>query len=161
MPIKVCGVHNVLKHIDGADFIVAIRDPKRKSIVHNPDVFVRFEDTEYPDDRDAAKMLFAVKTVLAAVDAKQVSLSDNIVVHCEAGVSRSSAMAWLILIKLGMDYKEAFRLLISQHPNIWPNTEVLSYGASLLKLPQEFRTFVAQVTAEISDKRGGFLGYGG
>lgn len=164
MPIKVCGLHNVMAFVDDAHFVVGITDHGKKSpVVSIPikQITVNFDDTEHPDDAEFMQMRSSVINILNAVDTSKLTQHSNIVVHCHAGVSRSSAMAWLILIKLGMDFKDAFSLLIKQHPNIWPNKVVLGIGASILKLPKEFNDFVSQVDAEIAQNRTEFLGYGG
>lgn len=164
MPIKVCGLHNVMAFADDAHFIVGITDHGKKSPVTSvniPQITVNFDDTEHPDEVEFIKMRTGVRQILSSVSSNQLTPLSNIVVHCHAGVSRSSAIAWLILIQLGMDYKEAFSLLIKQHPNIWPNKVVLGLGASVLGLPKEFNDFVNQVDAEIAQNRTEFLGYGG
>ena len=162
MPICVCGLQNVTNHIQNADVVVSILDPKKQiPFSHPKHLVVSFEDIENPTDDEWMLMNAGVRRVLSFIDATSATLDSNIVVHCHAGVSRSSAMAWLILIKLGMDYKDAFTLLIKQNPQIWPNTVVLSIGAGILKLPKEFNAFVSQVNAEISLNQTEFLGYGG
>jgi len=164
MPITVCGLHNVMNHIGAADFVVSINDPGEDSPIKNhtvSKVIVNFWDVEIPSGDDFTKMIFSVKSILRALDENKLTLDSNIVVHCRAGVSRSSAIAWLILIKLGMDYKDAFTLLFKQHSNIWPNTVVLGIGADLMRLPEEFKQFIQQVDVEIASNHSGYLGYGG
>lgn len=41
---------------------------------------------------------------------------DNILVHCHAGISRSTATAWGICIAKGMDPDVALDLLVKEHP---------------------------------------------
>ena len=41
---------------------------------------------------------------------------DNLLVHCHAGISRSTATAWGISIANGTDPEEAIRNLIANHP---------------------------------------------
>ena len=164
MPIKVCGLHNVMAFADDAHFVASITDHQNKCPFTDKDTHVVrtvFYDTEHPDDVEFMRMRSGVVSILNAVDQRKITLHSNIVVHCHAGVSRSSAMAWLILIKLGMDYKEAFTLLYKQHPNIWPNKVILGIGGAILKLPPEFNEFVSQVDAEIASNRNEYLGYGG
>lgn len=162
MSIRVCGLHDVKEHLDWADFIVSINDPGKKSPIKNhKHVPVHFEDTEQPGETEFYQMRGCVQRVLDKVSAAGISLDSNILVHCRAGVSRSSAVAWLILIKLGMDYRDAFTLLYQQHPGIWPNCTVLGIGAVLMRQPIGFTEFYMQVDAEIASKRNKYLGYGG
>lgn len=164
MSIRVCGLHNVMSFVKDADFIVGITDHKVKSPVTSvnvPQVCVQFDDTEHPSDTEFMTMQLNVRRILNSIASSKLSLDSNIVVHCHAGVSRSSATAWLILIMLGMDFKDAFTLLFKQHSNIWPNKVVLGIGASILKLPKEFTDFVDQVDSEIAGNKTSPLGYGG
>ena len=166
MPLKVCNIHNVIDNIvDTTDLVVSILDSKKDAPnipLEVPCIQVIFPDTEHPNDLEYMKMYHGVKRILDFIKSRpDITLSSDIIVHCHAGVSRSSAVAWLILIALGMDYKNAFTMLYKQHPNIWPNTTVLSLGSGFLKLPPEFDAFVTQVNTEISQNRSGYLGYGG
>ncbi|MDP7010855.1 MAG: hypothetical protein QF685_05705 [Verrucomicrobiota bacterium] len=60
---------------------------------------------------------------------------DSILVHCAAGVSRSTATALGILTLRGYGEREALELLSSQHPKdrfFWPNRLVLNHFDELL-----------------------------
>jgi predicted protein tyrosine phosphatase len=124
-------------------------------------IVVRFDDTEDLRE-DLTEMKNNVIKVLDWVGERTLALTSNILVHCHAGISRSSAMAWLILVKLGMEPKEAFQSLYKNRPIIWPNTCVLRLGAEYLSLGKEFLDLVILVDNEIAEIRSTqYLGYGG
>ncbi|XP_068629859.1 probable dual specificity protein phosphatase DDB_G0283417 [Battus philenor] len=54
--------------------------------------------------------------IQSAVDKKE-----NVLVHCNAGVSRTSMVAIAYLISKGMNYEDAYSLLKSKRPSIQPN----------------------------------------
>lgn len=80
--------------------------------------------------------------------------------HCHAGVSRSSAIAWLIRIQHKQDIKQAFQEIFIKCPDIWPNTIVMDIGAGFLHNPN-ISKIAHEINAEISNRRTEFLGYGG
>ena len=66
---------------------------------------------------------------------RDLAPEDSILVHCAAGVSRSTATALGILALRGSGEREALELLSSQHPKdrfFWPNRLVLDHFDKLL-----------------------------
>ena len=54
--------------------------------------------------------------------------NDEILVHCHAGMSRSTATAWGIAIQRGMDPADAYDALKERHPAgrmFWPNDAIV------------------------------------
>lgn len=167
MRIHICGLHNVITRIKetNPDLIVSITDPGYPHQPFDttiPAVYVQFEDTEHPNEDEHTTMVFGIKAIFNLIRNMRAmgKLSDDstIVVHCHAGVSRSSAVAWLILMHMGVDFREAFRQLYVAHPNIWPNTQVLEIGSHIItpgvRVPEGFGAFVTQVNTEIGIDRG-------
>ena len=137
------------------DFVVSIFDPHFKAPFSHGDRDVHFvahfEDTEHPREKDFMQMDREVRTILAWTS----KLPDDakLLVHCHAGVSRSSAIAWLILIQHGSDPVEAFQSIFKKRSVIWPNTVVMSIGAKFLKLDPDFMITVARINGEIASRR--------
>jgi predicted protein tyrosine phosphatase len=148
---------------DAADLFVSILDSDLKGFkplgARDKHFVARFEDTEHPSEKEWMQMNREVRSILAWVKASGATLETRIVVHCHYGVSRSSALAWLILVMLGMDQREAFTALFKARPSIHPNLEVLAIGAKYLGLDADFMAFAREVDAEIETNRRNFLGY--
>ena len=165
MPITIGNIHNVKTLSDQHDYIISILDPSmlRKQF-HNfgqKHLIVYFEDTEHPDEKERAYMHAGIEAILAWAQRKKLTKDDEILVHCHAGVSRSSAVAWLLMVYFGIDQKTAFQDLIVRFPNIWPNTEVMSIGDTFLNKKGELYKLACRVNAEISETKKSYLGYGG
>ena len=84
-----------------------------------------FDDIESPDDELKVVTRAKITRILKWAKGK-----NNIVVHCTAGISRSSAIAYLIACSR-MPASEAIKIL---NPNIHsPNTLVVFHGIKILK----------------------------
>jgi predicted protein tyrosine phosphatase len=70
--------------------------------------------------------------VQAALDWARPRLDEPILVHCVAGISRSSAIACLIARCAGDDTEAASILDASRH---WPNPRIVQIGVRLLAAP--------------------------
>ena len=59
----------------------------------------------------------------------------HLLVHCHAGVSRSTAAATLILAQRRLDRpaEEALLAVVRQRPRAWPNLRILELGDALLE----------------------------
>jgi predicted protein tyrosine phosphatase len=164
MPIKICSVVDMPQAAEGQDYIISILDPNKFrnfQKLHDNHIIVRFEDTEHPDEQELEQMTKEVKLALiwATVVKKIDPIKDKLLIHCHAGVSRSAAIAWLLLVHSGMDKQKAFQQLYINRPQIDPNTTVIGIGDSLLKT--NLFHFATLVEAELSAKRCDYLGYGG
>jgi len=60
----------------------------------------------------------------------------RVLVHCEAGVSRSTAAAVLLLAQATGDAALAVALVVAARPQARPNPLLVAHGADLLGLPQ-------------------------
>jgi len=50
---------------------------------------------------------------------------DRLLVHCFAGISRSTAAAIAVLIQHGIDYAEAFKMVAAERPMLLPNRALI------------------------------------
>jgi len=160
MEIKVLAKHEVDLMINWADAIISIRDTIKHTVpfAHpdRPMLVLGFEDTEHPDEVEWMRM--RQSTEYALQFGKQY---EKVLVHCNAGVSRSSAIGWLLLVQDGMDAKEAFQLLYKQRPMIWPNQVVMDFGDKILGKNGELRKLAIEINTEIAQMKTNYLGYGG
>ena len=107
-----------------------------------------FDDTDNPADL-AAPTGADIRGILSFVE--DLTLDDEILVHCEAGISRSPAIAILILIQLGMTIDEAIRELFRIRPNAWPNLLILTLGDEILGLDEKLAHRATELEDEISE----------
>lgn len=57
---------------------------------------------------------------------------DCVLIHCHAGVSRSAAMAVLLLVKYGVPPADAIKQIYIDRDCIWPNDLIIEMGDQLL-----------------------------
>jgi len=122
------------KQICGAfDYIISITDPNVKLPSLGPNhIHVRFLDAEHPDERTYTAMVAGVTRILSWVREHNLTGKEKILVHCHAGVSRSAAIAWALLVMFGEDYETAYQALHTARPIIWPNLNVVQLADSFL-----------------------------
>ena len=102
---------------------------------------LHFDDVEadYPEDE-----LFAAqpKDIQAALAFARAVGDEPLLIHCYAGISRSPAIAWLIIydkLKGRPDaVRQAFEIVRKLRPMLQPNQHVLRLGMKLL-VPRETR----------------------
>lgn len=59
---------------------------------------------------------------------------DKVLVHCHAGIARSTAVAMLILIQHGATIEEALDTVLDVRPFAWPNKLIIRLGDTALSL---------------------------
>jgi predicted protein tyrosine phosphatase len=162
--LTVTDMYDAPKHFDEFDLFISILDPSNKTFKlkgpREKHFISRFDDTEHPKDNEWMQMNREVKAILGWVKLKATPES-KILVHCHAGVSRSSAVGWLILVMQGMDPLVAFQTIFKARPQIWPNKIVMAIGAKFLDLDPSFMRLVSKVDSEIASSKKEYLGYGG
>jgi predicted protein tyrosine phosphatase len=161
--VTVTDKEKALDHFDESDLFISILDPGFKKFPlkgsKEKHFIARFEDTEHPSELEWMKMNREVRSILSWVQHKKPSVDTKILVHCHAGVSRSSAIAWLILIMQGREPLEAFQSLFKSRSQIWPNLVVLGIGSKFLNLDPGFMKLAIQIDEEIREGRGQLFGY--
>lgn len=78
-----------------------------------------------------------------------------LLVHCHAGISRSTASAWGIAIARGADPRESLEMLRDAHPTerggyprpFWPNRLIVSHLEAILERPELRRILTDVVRA--------------
>lgn len=64
------------------------------------------------------------------------AVQDDLLVHCHAGISRSTATAWGVSILKGADPLEAVRVLSENHPHeLWPEYGTLFKSRTMMQRP--------------------------
>ena len=95
---------------------------------------LRFHDVIDPQPECVAPSLEDVEHLLAFGRDVAAPPSGHLLVHCQAGVSRSTAAAILIVVqaRLHRPAAEAVRAVAVYRPKAWPNLRIIEFGDRLL-----------------------------
>lgn len=138
--ITICGLSELSGHATtGFTHVVSILDP------HWPDppdfeayashdrVVWRFDDVVRPGEGDLAPGRRDVEEILALGRRLESEPVRHLLVHCHAGVSRSTATAVILMVRTNPGREaEAFAELDRIRPRSWPNALMLRYADDLL-----------------------------
>ena len=69
---------------------------------------------------------------------------DKVLIHCHAGLCRSTAVAVLALIQHGATPEEAMNKVIEVRPKAWPNKLIIRLGDTALEMDWTLMTFMEQ-----------------
>jgi len=140
--VTICGIDELGFHCAaGVTHVLSILDPGWPE----PDAFAAFDphrrlelrfhdviDAEpgciAPESLDVEQLLTFGRDLTPARDT-------HLLIHCHAGVSRSTAAATLILAQTRPDRpaEEALLAVVRQRPRAWPNLRILEFGDALLE----------------------------
>lgn len=67
----------------------------------------------------------------------------RIVVHCHAGLCRSTAMAFAILVRRGLSYEEAISKVLESSFDAWPNNLVIRHADCILNHDGKMVEFIS------------------
>lgn len=81
-----------------------------------------------------------VQTLLNHAD--KLAENEDVVFHCQAGVSRSTAMARAYMVHQGWNYKEALHAIYTKRNLANPNTLIVRYADNLLGMDGKMNDFV-------------------
>jgi predicted protein tyrosine phosphatase len=141
--LTVCGIEELAGHCEvGVSHVLSILDPgypeppafgsfgeHRRLELRFHDIIDETPGMLLPTREDVAKVLTFGRDLLAEPRAQA-----HLLVHCHAGISRSTASMMLILAQARPDLPA--RDIVSQVVNIrsraWPNLRILEYGDALL-----------------------------
>lgn len=94
-----------------------------------------FDDIEGDINGFIAPTKQHIENILLIFNEKQLKNSrKNIVVHCRAGISRSTAVAIGLLIIRGKTIEQAFKIIHTQRIEMWPNALILKHFDDILNL---------------------------
>jgi predicted protein tyrosine phosphatase len=103
-------------------------DPHRRLELRFHDVIEADPGCVAPERLDVEQLLTFARDLTKARDT-------HLLVHCHAGVSRSTAAATLILAQTRPDRpaEEVLQAVVRQRPRAWPNLRILELGDALLE----------------------------
>lgn len=157
--LKISGVHeaqNLIGREEWPDKTVSLLDPARSNHWFNPseklhaeffdDVSVLFEDEAAPapsDDvtdyalEETKKRGYKVPTkemVGRVLDfTKNIKPTDKVLIHCHAGISRSTATAIAAAVQHGLSPERAIKWVEEIRPQMFPNALIIKYADEILE----------------------------
>jgi predicted protein tyrosine phosphatase len=140
--ITVCGIDELGLHCEaGITHVLSILDPgwpepeALGAFEGGQRLGLRFHDVIEPRPGSIAPESRDVEHLLAFGRDLNKAKGSHLLVHCHAGVSRSTAAAMLILAQTRPDRPAADALLtVAQlRPRAWPNLRILELGDALLE----------------------------
>jgi predicted protein tyrosine phosphatase len=153
MRITICGIPELGEHCQaGVTHVLSILDPGWPDPAAFDDfgphhrVALRFNDIIaptpgeiLPSREDVAQLLDYGREVMAA------GPDAHLLIHCHAGVSRSTASAALLLARAEPERPaaEIFAEIARLRPRAWPNLLILEHGEAVLGRPGEIVPAVA------------------
>ncbi len=154
MRITICGIPELGEHCEaGVTHVLSILDPgwpdpvafldfppHRREALRFHDVIAPVSDaTIVPSDRHIAELLEFGREVMAA------GPEAHLLIHCHAGISRSTASAALLLAQAdpARDPAEIFAEIGRLRPRAWPNLLLLELGEAALGRHGEIAPAVA------------------
>ncbi len=158
MPIAICGVSEVPAYAAiPLDHIISIRDHTQMA----PDIrafktnftlhsFV-FDDTGDSGNQRACT-IETIRRLLAIYG--QTTIDQSILFHCFAGVSRSSAAAFIWLVSKGISYAEAYQDIVTvRGPFVAPNQLMIKWADQLMGHDGKMTTFMSAELGRRAEER--------
>ena len=139
--VTICGIDELGLHCEaGVTHVLSILDPGWPE----PEAFgafdphrrleLRFHDVIETEPGCVAPESLDVEQLLSFGRDLTEGKGTHLLVHCHAGVSRSTAAATLIVAQARPDRpaEEALQTVLSRRPRAWPNLRILELGDALL-----------------------------
>lgn len=159
--VTICGIPELETHCaSGVTHVLSILDPDWP----DPPAFgvfpphrrlaLRFHDVIEPLDRHRPPRREDVEQLLAfgrEIGDERVS---HLLVHCHAGVSRSTAATALVLAQAdpALPATAVFETVARIRPRAWPNLRILEFGDALLRRNGEIVGAAASVYRRLLDR---------
>jgi predicted protein tyrosine phosphatase len=139
--LTICGIDELAGHCAGdVTHVLSILDPgwpepEVLSVFEiNRRLRLRFHDIIEAQPGWIAPERWDVELLLAFSRELGRSQPTHLLIHCHAGVSRSTAAATLVLSQLHPDWaaEQALREVVRLRPRAWPNLRILELGDDVL-----------------------------
>lgn len=163
--VTICGIPELDEHCAaGVTHVLSILDPDWP----DPEAFarfaphrrlsLRFHDIIDSEPRHLAPSRDDVARLLSFGRELHTPEGSHLLVHCHAGVSRSTAAATLILAQAdpGRPAREVLDAVAQMRPRAWPNLRILEFGDALLGRNGEIVAAAAAVYRRVLDHEPAF-----
>lgn len=159
--ITICGIPELGEHCAaGVTHVLSILDPDWpdppafSEFTPHRRLSLRFHDVIEPAFDRLAPSREDVERLLAFGRELGAPPGQHLLVHCHAGVSRSTAAAALILAQAspGRPAREVLDLVAQMRPRVWPNLRILEFGDALLGRDGEILAAVGAIYRRMLDR---------
>jgi predicted protein tyrosine phosphatase len=139
--LTICGIDELAGHCEaGVTHVLSILDPgwpepdPLNAFDVNRRLKLRFHDVIEVQPGCIAPERWDVELLLAFARDLDASRRTHLLIHCHAGVSRSTAAATLVLAQRhpGRPAAEALDQVVRLRPRAWPNLRILELGDQIL-----------------------------
>lgn len=120
---------------DWADHVISVVDKGVQCELNHSQHIEFFEDRIDPLNMNSPQPE-QIERILDFAD-RNFFNGQNIIVHCEGGICRSTAVAILLHAQAGFDPQEAFFRVERARPQLWPNELIIQQGDEILGLDGE------------------------
>lgn len=143
LTLAICGIHEVPFYAQSnLTDIVSIGDPAHALCAAQPPPDFtpfpatrvhRFEFQDIAHVAETSPTIEHVKRLLDLIDSLIASKDDvRVLFHCQAGRARSTAAAFILCVKGGMTYQQAYDYCVSIRGQIAPNLLMVKYADQLM-----------------------------
>jgi len=159
--VTICGIPELGEHgAAGVTHVLSILDPEwpdppvfagftphRRLALRFHDIIEAMPDRLAPTREDVARLLEFGREL-------NQPAQSHLLVHCHAGVSRSTAAAALILAQAHPDRpaQEALDAVARMRPRAWPNLRILEFGDALLARNGEIVAAASAIYRRLLDR---------
>ncbi len=139
--LTICGIEELAGHCEaGVTHVLSILDPgwpepeALSTFAVNRRLKLRFHDVIEPHPEWIVPERWDIELLLAFARDLSASHETHLLVHCHAGVSRSTAAATLVLAQTCPNWsaEDALQAVVRLRPRAWPNLRVLELGDEIL-----------------------------
>ena len=151
---RVCAIDEITDAcVAEADAIVSIDDPGQpvpQEITRAEKPLLRLSFFDYDHEDEESPHIEHVQALIAfAADTKP---AQKLLVHCYAGISRSTASLAVIFAVMHptLAYDDIFEAIYQIRPQAWPNTRLIAYADQVLKCNGQFSAALARFRRSVT-----------